>query len=190
MAPQNGGDGRMKPSKSNAAQARAASSDICNNTELNQTTPEPIVRKYILHVQIDGRHIIYNAFASLRAAHAERAKLEKAGWNAAVETLSQPSVPLTAVDRQRCAKVLLSAFSRLLGIGLHASDRINSPYYLPRLALEYELAAGFSEGDLACAMRSLMIDGVLKRERISRYGNRTPSFELVFVAQPAPEVSQ
>lgn len=87
---------------------------------------------------------------------------------------------------RKAERVALAAFRRLVAIGQHPSDGATSPAFLPKLALQFDLAEGMTRRELADAMRRLMLAGQLRREAIGKYPNRAPRFGLVASPETAP----
>jgi hypothetical protein len=76
--------------------------------------------------------------------------------------------------QQRCEQVLIDAYRRLREMGLFPSDARNARDYLPRAAIDKQLALGFSREDLQKAMHRLMSRGVFVRGVVGKRANRLP----------------
>lgn len=79
---------------------------------------------------------------------------------------------------QRAERVVLEALTKLRGMGIESSEGSRSPQYLPRLILQYKFHDGQKKHDLEAAMRRLMVDGKIRKEKVDQYSNRTPKFGL------------
>lgn len=75
-------------------------------------------------------------------------------------------------------RAIISALSKLTSMGVIANDGSRSPNYLPKLMGEYKLDDGFNRRELAVALRTMMVDGKLKRGEVGKRQNRTPQFGL------------
>lgn len=80
-------------------------------------------------------------------------------------------------------RTVLSGITTLAEKGVYTTDGSRSANFLPKVLIEYKLNDGLSRQDLAGAMRSLVLDGRVKRDQVGRRGNRTPLFGLVVHAQ-------
>jgi hypothetical protein len=76
----------------------------------------------------------------------------------------------------------LRAVGKLSEMGHFPTASTSSPFYLPKLAKQYDLLDGASPRDLGEAMRRLQKTGQLKTAEVGRYGNRTPRMGLVVAA--------
>jgi hypothetical protein len=66
-------------------------------------------------------------------------------------------------------------------MGKIPTDGSTSPDYLPKLILEFKLQENMTKRDLTTAMRSLMLNGKLKKQVAGTYANRSPKMGLVVV---------
>jgi len=64
-------------------------------------------------------------------------------------------------------------------MGIPSSDGTRSPAYLPKLMAEYKLDDGLQKRELVNAIRTMMLDGKIKRGEVGKRPNRTPLFGLV-----------
>jgi hypothetical protein len=84
-----------------------------------------------------------------------------------------------SLRRGKADRVVVDALRKLTSMNLSPTDGTTSAAFLPKLALEYQLAEGLTKRELADGMRRLMTDGRLKREKVGTYSNRSPRFGLV-----------
>jgi hypothetical protein len=89
------------------------------------------------------------------------------------------SAVMRAVEQERVEQVTVSAYRRLVEMGVKPTDGRTSTDFLPRQVLDKGLGDGFGRDEIAGAMNRLMAKGVFARGVIGHYGNRTPKFGLV-----------
>lgn len=90
-----------------------------------------------------------------------------------------PGELMGGLARKRNESIVLAATRKLIEVGQQPTDGASSPAYLPKLIVEFRLHEGRTRRDLADAMRSLMVEGKLRREVIGKYANRSDRFGLV-----------
>lgn len=76
-------------------------------------------------------------------------------------------------------RAIVTALAKLTSMGKLATDGQRSPNYLPRLMAEYRLDDGLTRREIAAAIRTMMLDGKIKRAEVGKRQNRTPQFGLV-----------
>jgi len=82
----------------------------------------------------------------------------------------------------RAQRIVLAGLQKLSTMGVHGTDGKRSPNFLPKMLAEYKIDEGVPSHELTSAMRSLMLDGKLKRTTIGKTTNRTAIIGLVAVA--------
>lgn len=100
----------------------------------------------------------------------------------AYDVVEQPASGglMSSLRNASSRRVVQTAFSKLTSLNIRPSDAVGAhDNYLPALIVKYKFAEGHSKAELADAMRSLIVDGVLKREQVGVYANRNPKFGLV-----------
>jgi len=80
--------------------------------------------------------------------------------------------------RQRAERVVMDGLAKLKGMNFDPTEGQKSPHYLPRMLMEYKLTEGVSKSELTDAMRSLLMEGRLKKAQIGQYSNRSPKYGL------------
>jgi hypothetical protein len=90
-----------------------------------------------------------------------------------------------AIRKEGAETVVLSALSKLKGIGILASDSKNSPDYLPAQIVAKNLHQNHTKRELAEALNRLMGDGKLLRGVIGHYSNRAPRYGVVLPGHSA-----
>ena len=92
---------------------------------------------------------------------------------------STPDTGLIANIRAGNAeKAILSAITKLTSMGVVVSEGQRSPNYLPKLMAEYRIDDGLTKRELSAAVRSMMIEGKLKRTEAGKRQNRTQQYGL------------
>lgn len=86
--------------------------------------------------------------------------------------------------KAQARRLVLDGLRALGAMGKCPSEVANSPDYLPRLLVEFELAEAVSRPMLGAAMRELMVEGRLRRDVVGRYVNRHARYGLVDTAAP------
>lgn len=79
---------------------------------------------------------------------------------------------VAGIKARKAERVVLDGLQKLANMGVHATDGKRSPSFLPKALAEYQLDDGVPSRELTAAMRSLMVDGKLKRAKVGISGNR------------------
>jgi RecA-family ATPase len=85
-----------------------------------------------------------------------------------------------AIRKEGAETVILSALSKLNGIGIQASDRKNSPDYLPAQIVAKRWHQDHTKRELSDALNRLMGEGKLVRGVVGHYSNRAKKYGVVF----------
>lgn len=93
--------------------------------------------------------------------------------------LEQPIEGEASMHQARARRVALDGFRRILGMGQTASDSTHAANYLPKMILGHRLNEGLTRKQLADALSSLMLDGVLKVGVAGKYANGGAKMGLV-----------
>ncbi|MCC7079473.1 MAG: AAA family ATPase [Burkholderiales bacterium] len=86
------------------------------------------------------------------------------------------------IRARNAERVVLEGLRTLASKGVDVTDGRTSPRYLPRVLEEYKLADSFRQGELAEAMRALVLAGRLRKGQVGRRANRSPKEGLMEVA--------
>lgn len=97
----------------------------------------------------------------------------------AVEAQDDQGGIIASIKSNRAQRVVLNGLQKLATMGVHGTDGKRSPSFLPKVLTEYSLNEGLPSRDLADAMRTLMVEGKLKREQVGKTQNRTAIMGLV-----------
>jgi len=99
---------------------------------------------------------------------------------------SEPTTGLIANIRAGNAeKAVIASIVKLTSMGIAGTDGTRSPNYLPKLMADYKLDDGLNRRELAGAVRSMLLDGKIKRGEVGKRQNRTPLFGLVVSDTPS-----
>lgn len=79
----------------------------------------------------------------------------------------------------RAERAILAALQKLATMGLHGTHGKRSAHFLPKMMAEYHLDEGIASRELTAAMRSLMVEGRIKTEKIGTTQNRHPIIGLI-----------
>jgi hypothetical protein len=79
---------------------------------------------------------------------------------------------ISALENRNAKALVLRCLPKLLDMGYFATASPNSPNYLPKLLATHGMADGFARGDLARAVRELMVEGQIHIGPLGRRGNR------------------
>jgi RecA-family ATPase len=102
------------------------------------------------------------------------------GSYAVAEAPAATGTLMSNIRRRHALNVILAGFPKLTAMRLTPTDSAASrDNYLPAMLIAYQFHEGYSRRELADAMRSLMVDNILRREIIGHYPNRTPKYGLV-----------
>lgn len=88
-----------------------------------------------------------------------------------------------AIRARNAERTVLAGLERLTNMNILTSDGKRSGQYLPKLLTEYKLDDGARPGDLAAAVRALMLDGKVERAELGKRKNRAPQIGLRVVDQ-------
>ena len=97
------------------------------------------------------------------------------------DTLIDSGGIVGTIKRDLVRRIVRSGLGKLSAMGLYPSGGQKSPYFLPKLLVEYKLDEGISARDLAASMRELMTEGVLRLETIGKTKSRNAIRVLVDV---------
>jgi hypothetical protein len=75
--------------------------------------------------------------------------------------------------------IVRKAVRTLAGRDIYGASSTGSPNYLPRLAKQYGLLDRLGERQFGGVMRSMILEGLIAREPVGEYPNRTKKFGLV-----------
>lgn len=90
-----------------------------------------------------------------------------------------PSGLIANIRAGNAERAIIAAIAKLTSMGIAATDGQRSPNYLPKLMADYKLAEGLNKRELAVAVRTMMVDGKIKRAELGRKANRTRQFGLI-----------
>lgn len=96
----------------------------------------------------------------------------------AQETDSQGGV-VAHIRARNAEQAILQGLQKLSSLGVHATDGTRSPNFLPKLLKEYNLHNNLQSNELSSAMRSMMLEGKIKRDIVGKTQNRNPITGLV-----------
>jgi hypothetical protein len=86
---------------------------------------------------------------------------------------------IDSINKGNARAVVTTAIGQLAAMGVFGSDSAPSPYYLPKLIIQYNFNEGLSRRELANATHQLMTEKTIIRQQVGLYSNRTPRFGLV-----------
>ena len=89
---------------------------------------------------------------------------------------------IATLKADRARKTVLLGLAKLTSMGVHATDGRRSPNFLPKLLAEYKLDDTLQSNELTAAVRSMMVEGKLKRAAVGKSQNRNTIMGLIEVA--------
>lgn len=78
----------------------------------------------------------------------------------------------------KAERVVLAGIVKLTALGMYGSEGQKSGNYLPKMLTEYQLSEGMTKQELGSAMRSLIVEGRLRKAPVGKNSSRHPVMGL------------